>query len=154
MSIGRAAVFYRRDGAPTPIGCFGHVGWGFEDDQGRFVFGATENPLGDFHIAPGQDAGAWHQRGTLADAVAAMRSRRYDAYKYATFRDAAPSAAEMRMNFNEANGYDIQGNNCLDHTFKILEAYRQPDLQWPLTHGSPNEWFALYNGEFHNIASE
>lgn len=148
---GRALVFLRRDGAPLPPGCAGHTGWGFQIEDGGYIFGSTENTSGAPVIAAGSDNGAWHGRGSLDDAVKAMRKRHYDAWKLASFRNGNPAAAWKRAQEMEASGYVALGNNCLDHTFRVLESYGQPDLPWPMTHPSPNDWFAVYNGEFHNI---
>ncbi len=151
MELGRALVFLRRDGAPLPPGCAGHVGWGFQDGAGIYHFGSTENDGGKPHVPALGDNGAWHDAGSLKDTLAAMRSRRYDAYKFANFRSADPAAALAKIDEVESSGYLAIGNNCLDHAYRVLKAYGQPDLPWRVNHPSPNDWFALYNGELHNL---
>jgi hypothetical protein len=52
---GRAYAFVRKDGAPLPIACQGHVGWRFETDERMFFAGSTENSSGRFHVPAGGD---------------------------------------------------------------------------------------------------
>ena len=153
MTSGSAVVFLRRDGAPLPPGCAGHVGWAFRQGDGTYMFGSTENTGGWPIVLPGGDNGAWHAEESLQDAIDAMSARNYDAYKVAVFRDPHADAALACVAVVEASGYTAAGNNCLDHCCAVLKAYGQPDLPWPSTHPSPNDWFAAYNGEFHNIGT-
>lgn len=152
MDIGHAWVFLRRDGAPLPPGCAGHVGWGLRLADGTHLFGSTENGRGLPHVRRGGDNGAWLLRGPFDQGMAAMRTRNYDAWKHATFRKPDPTRADAFARTIAGRGYDAIGNNCLDHACAVLGAYGQPDLPWALTHPSPNDWFGVYNGEFHNMA--
>ena len=79
MDIGHALVFLRRDGAPLPPGCAGHVGWGFRLADGSHIFGSTENDRRLPHIRRGGDNTAWLLRGSVDEGLAAMRGWHYDA---------------------------------------------------------------------------
>jgi hypothetical protein len=149
---GYAYVFLRRDGAPLPPGCAGHTGWGFLlREDGTCRFGATENPSGKPFISPGGDNGGWEGEGDQAAMLAAMRARNYDAYKVAGIRNFNPSAAEAAAKAVKSAGYRAVGSNCLDHTYQVLRAYGVEDLPWLQTHPSPNDWFALFNGQYQEV---
>lgn len=150
--IGQAYVFLRRDGAPLPPGCAGHVGWGFRaSESDTFYYGATENLSGKPFVPSHGDNGWWALLGTQADMLAAMRQRNYDGYKFATVRDCNAATARAAADALKTVGYIAIGSNCLDHVWRVLDAYGVKGLPWLQTHPSPNDWFALYNGEFHNL---
>jgi hypothetical protein len=148
---GIAYAFLRANGAPLPPGCAGHVAWGFMAAQNQFSFGSTENPAGTPAILPGHDAGFWTQRGPLQAMLQAMKQRHYNAYKSLTLPDAMPDAAAAKTNQVRGSGYTAIGNNCLDHVCWILGAYNVKDLPWASTHPSPNDWFGVLPGEYHNL---
>ena len=151
---GIAYAFLRADGGVCPglpPGCSGHVAWGFMAAQNQFSFGSTENPAGSPEILPGHDAGFWTQRGSLQAMLQAMKQRRYNAYKWLTLPDAMPDAATAATNKVRGAGYTAIGNNCLDHVCNILGAYNVKDLPWASTHPSPNDWFGVLPGEYHNF---
>jgi hypothetical protein len=159
MTKGLAYVFLRKDGAPLPPGCAGHVGWAFQLADDTFCAGATENLKGAPFVPPGHDNDAWVQvLATEAALVQHMTSLTlqghqlgYDAYKVTTVRDCNPDAAEQAGNAIVHWGYTALGNNCLDHVWKVLAAYGVKDLPWAQTHPSPNDWFGVFNGEYHNL---
>ena len=156
MTKGFVYVFLRKDGAPLPTGCAGHVGWGFAVQNGPndldAVCGSTENFKGEYHVPAGGDIGFWWKRfRTDIEMFKEMASRNYDGYKVATVRNCNPEAAIATARDTSMRGYDGIGNNCLDHAFAILEAYGVNDLPWKQTHPSPNDWFAQFNGEYHNL---
>lgn len=149
---GRAYVFIRKDGAPLPLGCAGHVAWGVELADGTFFCGSTENPGGAPIVLPGGENGWWGELfNSEAAACAAVRARNYDGYKVATVRDAQPEAARTVGEETRHRGYQAVGGNCLDHAWDVLKAYSVKDLPWAQTHPSPNDWFAVFNGEYHNL---
>ena len=151
---GIAYAFLRADGGVCPglpPGCSGHVAWGFMTAQNQFSFGSTENPTGSWKIEPGQNTGFWMQHGPLQAMLQAMKQRRYNAYKWLTLPDAMPDAATAATNKVRGAGYTAIGNNCLDHVCNILGAYNVKDLPWASTHPSPNDWFGVLPGEYHNF---
>lgn len=148
---GMAYVFLRKAGAPLPLGCAGHVGWGFSLPSGRCYYGSTENPNGYSFVKPGDDNGWWAAEGNTQVMIRQMQSRKYDAYKRATIRKCNPSSAQVKANETQNAGYSAIGGNCLDHAWWILHAYGVNDLPWTQTHPSPNDWFAVFNGEYHNL---
>lgn len=153
---GFAYVFLKKDGAPLPPGCAGHVGWGFSMHKAPSdldaVFGATENPGGGAVVLPGQDIGYWDSRSDHEHQMAFLFKRRnYHAFKRAKVTVAYPDNAFAEARKQAGGGYTVIGNNCLDHTFRVLKAYGVQDLPWPLTHPSPNDWFAMFNGQYFDL---
>ncbi len=80
-----------------------------------------------------------------------FKRRNYHAFKKTKVAIAYPDNALAKARQLSANGYGALGNNCLDHTFRVLEAYGVKDLPWLQTHPSPNDWFAQFNGDYHDI---
>ena len=100
-------------------------------------------------VLPGQDIGYWDRRvDHEAQMFELFKQRGYHAYKKAKVASTNAGAALAKAHEHAQSGYAAIGNNCLDHTFRVLEAYGVKDLPWPLSHGSPNEWFALFNGAY------
>lgn len=151
---GRAYIFLRKNGAPLPLGCAGHIGWAFLDDPDHHevVCGSTENFTGDPVISPGQDNGYWAQSFTqITQMMQVMHLRGYDVFKVAQVEDPHPDAALMAAQQVQAAGYKVIGNNCLDHVVKVLDAYGIKDLPYASMHPSPNEWFSLFHGDYHRL---
>jgi hypothetical protein len=145
-------VFLRRNGAPLPLGYGGHVGWGFvEDANGTCYFGATEDTTGQPIIPPGSDNGWWALEGNEAAMLAAMKARAYDGYKKAVVNDCHGGAGRAAADATRLAGYYFIRGNCLDHAYQVLYAYGTVGMPWRETHPAPNDWFAQFNGEFHNL---
>lgn len=153
---GLAYVFLRKDGAPLPTGCAGHVGWGFTVQNGSndldVVAGSTENFSGNGDIPAGGDIGFWWTKfRTEQDMLNEMARRHYDGYKVATVREFNVDAALSTARSKASGGYHWFNNNCLNHVTDILRSYGVDDLPWTQTHPSPNDWFGNFNGEYHNL---
>jgi hypothetical protein len=149
---GWAYAYLRQDGAPLPPGHSGHVGWGFQTEHGHFFAGSTENTSGAFFVPPGGDNGAWATDfSSEADMFEAFRKLNYDAGKRVVVRDVNAVAARGVALQNALAGYTGLGNNCLDHVWRVLSAYGDPGLPFMQNHPSPNDWFAVFNGEWINI---
>lgn len=155
---GLAYVFLRKNGAPLPLGCSGHVGWAFlaadpEATQPHdVVCGSTENFTGDPVIPPGEDNGFWEQSfSQVTQMMQVMHLRGYDVFKVAPVPDPHPDAAQQVALQVRTSGYKTIGNNSLDHVVKVLDAYGVKDLPYASMHPSPNEWFCLFNGEYHSL---
>lgn len=149
--IGSIYVFLRSDGAPLPTGCAGHVGWGFELEPGRLMYGSTENQSGKPLVPPGGDNGYWALPGTLDTMRAAMRARNYESFRWAKVRNCNGPNARLAAEATAASGYRALGNNCLDHVWRIADAYGVAGLPWLQTHPSPADWYAVFNGEAVNL---
>jgi hypothetical protein len=148
---GLAYVFLRKDGAAV-VGFFaGHVGWGFQVGEDRFFCGSTENTSGAPFVAPGGDNGWWGQEASKEEMFDLFRQLNYDAYKVGTVRNSKPEAAKSAAIASKGWGYKGLGNNCLDHVWRILDAYGDVGLPLAQTHPAPNDWFAVYNGEHYNL---
>jgi hypothetical protein len=150
---GTAYVFLRKDGAPLPTGPAGHVGWGFSlDDQGHCFCGSTENTTGLPYVAPAGDNAAWFSAADSPEAMIALfRERGYDCYKVSTVRDSHPNEARAVGEMSPNWGYAGLFNNCLDHVHKVLAVYGDLGMPWMQSHPAPNDWFALYNGQYYNL---
>ena len=150
---GLAYVFLRKDGAPLVRGWAGHVGWGFlVNEEGALLFGSTENDSGQPYLPPGSNNGWWSQRASSeAEMIEVIAERNYDAYKVATVRNCDPKGAELTAIETGTRGYIGTWNNCLDHTWDILAAYGVRDLALAQMYPTPNQWFAMVNGEYRNI---
>ena len=148
---GYAGVYLRRNGAPLPPGCAGHVGWAFMLDDGSYYYGPTENQSGLPFVKPGDDNGWWGERGDTNYMLQAFRARNYDAYKVCSVLNANPSNAEKTARYKAGCGYGFITDNCLDHVWDILSAYGIEGLPWRQNYPSPNDWVAQFNGEFHNL---
>lgn len=144
-------VFLRRNGAPLPLGCEGHVGWAFQSDTDKLVYGSTENTSGAFHVPAGGDNGAWMLTGDQPAMIRAMENRDYDAYKVLTTAQFNPEAALQKADWTLTAGYDGLGNNCLDHVVWILGAYGVQGMPSVHSHPSPKDWFGVLAGELHNL---
>ncbi len=149
---GFAYVFLRANGAPLPLGCAGHVGWGFLESSGRLYAGSIENESGRPIVMPGGDNGWWAAEFSSLDAMLdAVRQRQYTFYKVAPIPNCNPPAARTLADAAKNWGYCALGNNCLDNVVRVLHAYAEAGVPWDETHPSPNDWFAAFNGEVHNL---
>lgn len=150
----RAYVFLRKSGAPLPIGCAGHVGWGITLADGTILAGATENTSGAPFVPPGGDNGHWDavfaSQADLQSFVGTGTDARppYDALKILGVRNANPERGAAVGRDTASWGYTAAGNNCADHVWRVMDAYGEVGLPLLQTHPSPNEWFALLNGVY------
>lgn len=149
--IGLAGVFLRRNGAPLPPGCAGHVGWAFQLANGLHFYGSTENPQGLPFINPGDDNGWWGMTGDNQKIITDFEARHYDGYKICTVQIANPDAAMATALDKKQCGYGFLTDNCLDHAWDILSAYGVVGMPLKQLHPSPNDWFALFNGQYFNL---
>lgn len=95
---------------------------------------------------------AWSLEVESAEAmIDVFRQRGYDGYKVSSVREAKPASARELGEKMPKLGYAGIFNNCLDHTRKVLATYGDEGMPWLKTHPAPNDWFAVYNGEYHNL---
>lgn len=163
----RAFAFVRWN---NPIGGIdvGHIGWGFELQDGTFACGSTENITGAAYVAPGENNYAWLK--LLPDKTAMLsemcrghcaHSNRYHAYKWVEVSQAHPNEAMAIGNANAGRGFWIPRNDCLDHVGFVLEAYGVPwknlagSPKWGLPskqlNPTPNGWFRAWRVELENL---
>lgn len=135
----------------------GHVGWGFSlNDGGTYYFGSTQNywngnPINTVFVPPGGNTDWWAKTGSEREMLAAMRARSYNAYRVVDVPSPDPIAARHIADESKNWGFTGIGNNCLDHAYRVLEAFKTPGMPWPLTHPFPNQWFGDFPGHEFNL---
>ena len=150
----------------------GHVGWGFRVAPNDWCFGATELSFdqlwnGGLKIEPGKPNGAFSERGTKEKMFERMRTGTrpaghngfwpYVAYKplVANFPDPQKGLAAVAACKNR--GYWVNGNNCMDHSVTILNAYSAiPLVPQPSSFVAfwvPNFWFKAVNAQEYETAT-
>ena len=151
---------------PTQALLQGHIGWGYLDDDGTYVFGSTENPMKEgaqgwwdaVYVPAGGDNGWWAARAsTEQEMLDTMKSTGYTAtgkvraayaeWKTTMVSERNPSRAWATAAATKGWGFTGVGNNCLDHTYAVLEAYnvnKSVIMPWKQTHPAPNSWFRAF----------
>lgn len=149
---GKAYVFLRKDSVPMVMGYAGHIAWGFTNEDGKFYFGSTDNSRHNPVIRLGKNNGWWAETAeTEAEMLEKMTEKNYDGYKVATVRNFDVPAAHKVADGTKSFGYSLMANNCLNHVWYVLNAYGVKDLPLLGLNSYPNQWFALFNGEYHNL---
>lgn len=129
----------------------GHVGWGFKLSNGNWCWGATENAGFPPFIPPPFPNGAFVEQGTKDEMLRAFRDGhrksgngkpwRYERMKLIRALNPHPEAAEIFSRSLPTTGYNLIGNNCMDHSVRILNVYGGlPIVPIPITQG-PHAWF-------------
>jgi hypothetical protein len=124
---------------------------GFEIAAGRFFYGGTEI-TGTIVALPGQDNKWFGLEGNEAEMLNAMKTGShqggsrfvYHAYRYVNVPRPNPAAGRHMALESRNWGYTAIGNNCMDHTYRVITAYASGDgnlLPWPLTHPAPNNFY-------------
>jgi hypothetical protein len=146
-SSGQAYVFIK----PQNVVGLGHIGWGFQLTDGSYYAGSTEaNTKGivrTYIRLAGQDNDFWGEMFLgEAQMLTKMKNLGYSAYKRVTVKNPSISSAKARAQRTMMAGFQGISNNCLDHTYLILEGYGVKDMPWKQTNPTPNGWFnAFYN---------
>lgn len=163
-TMGLAIAIARRD--PPPV--VGHIGWAVELPDGTYFAGATENPGGFPHLAPGQNNGAWTFRYPHKDAMLSAfagglpgNPPTYTWWKEYNVPRPNPDAACRTGTANAGKGYAVIGNNCLDHATDVLAAYGVPwqavgghppdGMPWKQTAPAPAAWLNAWNRPLHTF---
>lgn len=154
---GRAYLFLHRAGAHH----LGHVGWGFQQEDGSFLCGSTENTGPHRMVPPGGDTTFWTLDGVdETRMLTEMRrshsprpgeSNAYDNYKCVPVMKPDAIGARNAVVRVRGAGYNLISNNCLHHALAILRAYGVPEgpdgLKSLLAHPGPNAYFEASLGE-------
>ncbi|MFD1321151.1 hypothetical protein [Micromonospora sonneratiae] len=149
LATGKACVFYNHWGSLPGLDAtgntqpIGHVAFAFQvSTTGLWLLGSGDNdsvtyPNGTFNDKPGN--GVWIMRSYTVDEVVRIffEDRGYESMKCRDVTNAKPRAATEKVLNNRV--WTKTGNNCLDHTYRALEAY---GVDWtfalPVT---PKFWF-------------
>ncbi|MCW3092250.1 MAG: hypothetical protein JWN83_1694 [Chitinophagaceae bacterium] len=135
---------------PENVAGLGHIGWGFQISDGNYFCGATENyAKGDIRtyiVLAGYNNDFWSERDTKDMMFAKMKSLGYSRYKSLSVNNPTLLKAKLKAEYIKMNGFQGISNNCLDHTFQILEAYGIPWYNLPSRqiYLTPNKWFTEF----------
>jgi uncharacterized membrane protein HdeD (DUF308 family) len=137
----RAIVFVRHPGANG----LGHIGWGFEWNNGWFNAGSVENQAGKPFVKA-QDMGFWTVH-TL-DPIGAMQKQAitYDEYKVYYVTEPRPKDAWKIVIWESRQPYSVLRHNCNDVAYDILRAYGATELLDPVEGLVPNDWYDAQPG--------
>lgn len=146
----------------TSVDSLGHVGVGFQNDDGTWTIGGIENTGGSPVVIPGADNsvgiapmvgslydnGGWVETGkTLLEVEVIFHSLNYDGFKIIQVSDPKPGLAEAKINDFPTRGYDVVNNNCLSATIDVLTEYGVKNLPLQIAHVAPNDYYANVEGE-------
>jgi hypothetical protein len=146
LGAGRVCFF----DAPNAASFQGHVGWAFsEPGHGdSWYYGATDDDAnGDPYVPAGSYNGAYISHAIAFSQVTSWfkaNSIGYTSYRCMNTPTSAVGAAMQAGQAASGWGYTLIGNNCLDHAYRILTAYRGDAApipgseQWLVT---PNQYF-------------
>lgn len=147
---------------PWGLGPVGHVGVGFQNQDGTWTIGGVENTGGAPVVLPGADnrigivpvVGAIYDNGgwvesykTLLEVSVKFHSLGYDVIKVIRVGDTQPKRASDVINNFPTRGYDVVTNNCLKATIDVLTAYGITDLPIQLMHQAPTDYYTNVMGE-------
>jgi hypothetical protein len=125
----------------------GHVAWGWKipgSNPERWVFGSTDSVNRSCCILPGQPNGFWTLEGSFGYMRDTFRARGYRELKCRATEAHAQQAARQEMERVRNAGYWVAGgNNCMNHTVSILNAYGANDMDMPNPHITwlPDDFF-------------
>jgi tetratricopeptide (TPR) repeat protein len=132
----------------TAVGELGHVGVGFQNDNGTWTIGAIENSGGSPVVLPFFDNGGWVESyRALLEVAVKFHSLGYDGIKLIQLSGYDASLANSTINGFPTRGYNIINNNCLSATIDVLNAYGVKNLPSQIEHAAPNDYYANVQGE-------
>jgi hypothetical protein len=153
--MGRVIVA-RRSGAVDGLG---HVGWAYEQADGTWMCGATENPSGSIG-GIGDVKGFWTEAYEatevprvfgLSRALPAGVCPPYDTYKSIDTLREDVSDAWSTAGWCRDQPFMVPCRDCLDDAFDVLTSYGAA-LPWPIL-AIPNLWFDLINAPVKPVPS-
>lgn len=146
---GRAYIFIK----PENVAGLGHIGWGFMLSDGSFYAGATENyykgnAATAYWVNAGADNEFWAEMFlTEQKMFEKMKTLGYSEYKSIPVNYPNIAGGKRRADEVMMKGFQGISNNCLDHTYQVLEAYGVKNMPWRQTNPTPNGWFKAF---YHN----
>ena len=125
----------------------GHIGWGVEIAQGRYMFGAVEDMSSN-------GSKGWSQEGTWDDMLAAFQhpghtGGRYDAIKCIEVAQPNPATAiNVGSTMPErSKHYNVFTKNCLHATYAVIHAYGATHVPTPSWADMvPNKYYNDFKG--------
>lgn len=143
---------------------FGHVGWGFELQDGSYYFGSTDHLwkhdwwdipawVRYMNVAPHGDIDWWAERGSKNDMLQTMKSGkhiRYHAFKEVILDEIVPEQAVATAEKLKTGGWHLSQHNCVHQSFLVFSNYsKQHNLPDPFAdplNMIPKNWFARISG--------
>ena len=122
----------------------GHVGWGFELDDGRVCVGSVENHSGHL-FTPAAEMGFWMQ--CRHDFAEPMLEKKYDDVKTFEVPRGNATDAFRVLQWIEHSAYKAIARNCEDDVYDVLRMYGVKDLEAPFFNWFPRWWFGRLRGE-------
>ena len=147
-----ACVFRHDNTIPVVNSEVGHVAWGWKipgSNPERWVFGSTDSVERAAYIPPGDPNGFWTQEGSFVDMIDEFRRREYRELACRVTNTRMEQAARQEMERVRIAGYWVAGgNNCMNHTVRILNAYGARDMPDPnrITAWRPDDFFNQLGG--------
>jgi hypothetical protein len=129
---------------------FGHVAWGFTLSEGVYRWGSSDHllrrPMSDVialakysYVPPGGDIDFWSEQGSYEQMLQSMAAKHhiqyqdnrreyryhinYHDFKVLNHENANPERALQEIELIKAGGWSVVANNCIDQTYRILEAF-------------------------------
>ncbi len=129
----------------------GHIAWAYMLDDGTYAHGETMAPGGRLTIPAGRDTNSPRRdkAHTEREMLDYLRDTgyHYTEYKRTFVMRRNARAAEAKAEEIRDWGYGLYGNNCLDHTYAVLEAYgvdKSRVMPWKEFRPAPNSWFRAF----------
>ena len=147
LAKGNVYIFTIPENVNYGLGKAGHIGWGFQLSDGSFFGGSTENYFNGnvkdaYWIDAGKDNGFWSERFPSEQAMFnKFKSINYSKYKSISWPNPNLANAKSRAEEVMYKGFQGVSNNCLDHTYYVLEGLGVRDMPWKQTNPTPNGWF-------------
>ncbi|MFP1682162.1 hypothetical protein ACLD0W_06590 [Alloalcanivorax sp. C16-1] len=147
-SCGAAAsanvVVFQKANEPLNLG---HSGWGFKLSNGQWCYGATEI-FGELVVQPGDYNGVYIQTGSKEQMFMSFRTGNtphvsnwpYQFYKALIAGSPNENNGRAMAEKVKQAGYWLNGNNCMNHTIKILNAYAGTPIVPVSDAGTPQYW--------------
>lgn len=138
----------------TAVDSLGHVGAGFQNDDGTWTFGGVEGDpdkaiLWGAVVPPifGNNGGWVEEHKTLQEVEVMFHALGYDGLKVIQVSNYDPNFAYSVINGFPMRGYNVVDNNCLSATIEVLAAYGVDNLPSQIAHVAPNDYYANIEGE-------
>lgn len=130
--------------APNHAGWMGHVAWGFVMDDGRYYAGSTDGGSNPWSFV--LRTYTFNSQAEMLKRFKTYFSSPWDYTEYRFAVTPSRNVASAKNQVSQISSYFLGGNNCMDHTYKVLNAYGMRNMPWTQTNWAPRKWFADFPG--------